>query len=101
MKALLNRISQIIDKILTWKQQTNHVATKLNKINAMLQQWRETCIGSNVVDQSTMQYLSPIYAMLYLFGRKTLIQFKSFINYRKNPVNNILSDQKFPHRPSI
>ena len=32
-----------------------------------------------------MLYLSPIYAMLHLFGHKTLIQLKGFTYYRKNP----------------
>ena len=32
-----------------------------------------------------MLYLSPIYAMLHLFGRKTPTQLKGFTYYRKNP----------------
>ena len=32
--------------------------------------------------QSTMIYLSPIYAMLHLFGHKTLIQLRGFTCYR-------------------
>ena len=31
-----------------------------------------------------MLYLSPIYAMLHLFGHKTQIQFKGFTNYKKS-----------------
>ena len=32
-----------------------------------------------------MLYLSPIYAMLHLFGHKRLIQLKGFTYYRKHP----------------
>ena len=63
-----------IDKRLTWKQHINHVALKLNKANAMLSKLRDVLI-----------FLSPICAMLHLFGHKTIIQLKGFTYYRKNP----------------
>ena len=61
-----------IDKILTWKQQINHVAVKLNKANAMLSKLR------HVLDIKTLR-------LFHLFGHKTLIQLKGFNYYRKNP----------------
>ena len=64
-----------IDERLTWKQQNNHVAFKLNKANAMLSKLR------HVLDTKTLR--SVYYALfeLHLFGQKTLIQLKGFTYY--------------------
>ena len=85
-----------IDKRLTWKQQINHVALKLNKANAMLSKLR------HVLDIKTLRSVyyaifDPICATLHLFGHKTLIQLKkASLITEKIPQNNVLSKYEFP-----
>ena len=62
-----------IDEISTWKWPINLVAVKLNKANAMLSKLRNFQ-DKKKKSQSSVQYLSPIYDMLFLFECKT--QFK-------------------------
>ena len=74
-----------IDKKLTRKRQIYYVALQLNKASAMLSKLRHLLDIKTLRSDYTLQYWSPIYAMLHLSERKTLIQFKGFIYYRTNP----------------
>ena len=44
-----------------------------------------------------MLYLSPIFAMLHLFGHKTLIQLKCFIYYRKKSLRIMFFQSRDSH----
>ena len=44
-----------------------------------------------------MQYLSPIYAMLYSLAQKSLIQLKAFICYKNIPRNNVFYQRRNFH----
>ena len=87
MKQIQSNIWEF--KRLTWKQDINHVALKLNKANAMLSKLR------HLMDIKTLRSVyyaifEPyvecyVSAMLHLFGHKTLIQLKGFTYYRKSP----------------
>ena len=44
-----------------------------------------------------MLYLSPIYAMLHLFGHKTLIQLKDFTYYRKKSLRIMFFQSRNSH----
>ena len=72
-----------VDKSLSWKRQINHVVVKLDKANAMFLKLRHV-LDKTLRYQSNTQYFDTIFGMLQLFGRKTLIQLKDFIYYRKN-----------------
>ena len=72
-----------IDKRLTWKQQINNVALKLNKANAMLSKLR------HVLDIKTLRsvyyaiFESHLWYTLFVWAQNT--QLKGFAYYRKNP----------------
>ena len=72
-----------IKKRLTWKQQVNYVAFKLNKAYAMLSKLRHApdikTLGSVkfAIFESHLCYASLVW-------QKTLIQLKGFTYYRKN-----------------
>ena len=57
-----------IDKRLTWKQQINHVALKLNKANAMLSKLRHASdiktlrLVYYAILESYLYYASPVWA---------------------------------------
>ena len=67
------------DKNLTWKQQINHVAIKLNKANAMLSKLRHTLdkknseVGYDAIFKSHLRYASLVWA------QNISSEFKDFI----------------------
>ena len=74
-----------IDKTLTWKQQINRVALKLNKANAMSSKLRHVLDIKTLWSTCYAIFESHLCYASLLFGHKTLIQLKGFIYYRKNP----------------
>ena len=90
-----------IDERLTWKQQVNHVALKLNKANAMLSKLR------HVLDIKTLR--SVYYAIFeshlcyasLVWAQNTNSVKRLHLLQKKVPQNNVLSKQKFPYRSFI
>ena len=90
-----------IDKRLTWKQQINHVALKLDKANAMLSKLR------HVLDIKTLR--SVYYAIFeshlcyasLVWAQNTNSVKRLHLLQKKVPQNNVLSKQKFPYRSFI